>query len=116
MGQNVTTLVKILKHISLSKDEVESQSGDKHSDGYLVKSGKNQPSRMLGKSERIQFHMVREDEVFIAWKALLQNTKRKFTATAIKPIEVLIISFLYPLKKSEKQTCTCSTVDNSGWI
>ena len=64
--------------------------------------GKIQLSRRLGQSDAMQIHVVREGEVFGVWKALYQNKKRNFTATASKPSEVLIIPD-YILEKKVKE-------------
>ena len=95
-------LQKTLRHVSLAKDEILFRAGDESSDGYVLLIGEVQLSRRLGQSDAMQIHMVREGEVFGVWKALYQNKKRNFTATASKPSEVLIIPD-YILEKKVKE-------------
>jgi len=95
-------LQKTLRHVSLAKDEILFRAGDESSDGYVLSIGEIQLSRRLGQSDAMQIHMVREGEVFGVWKALYQNKKRNFTATASKPSEVLIIPD-YILEKKVKE-------------
>ena len=78
------------------------RAGDESSDGYVLSMGEIQLSRRLGQSDAMQIHVVREGEVFGVWKALYQNKKRNFTATASKPSEVLIIPD-YILEKKVKE-------------